>query len=572
MGILLVVAFISGLVTILAPCIWPLLPIVLSTSTGGGRGKSLGITLGVISSFFVLTLSISTLVRLFGFDPNILRLVAVLVLGILGMSLVVPAFSFKLEALVSKLSGSFGSRLKSSNNGFIGGFTVGIALGIVWTPCAGPILATIATLAATQSVNLQAVLVTLVYVIGVGIPLFIFSFGASWFFEKSKFVGKYTGRIQQIFGILMVLTALAIYTNYDKVIQTKLLDLFPSYTNLLTSLETKPQVQNQLNDIRGGETSLATGSDLKDLGPAPDFVGINNWLNSQPLKMADLKGKVVLVDFWTYTCINCVRTLPYVTSWYDKYHDKGFVVVGVHTPEFEFEKNTQNVANAIMQYKINYPVAQDNDYATWTNYKNQYWPAKYLIDANGRLRMVHFGEGNYEETEKAIQQLLAESGQNANMDLSQFTTDQPSRLTTPETYLGLKRLESFASNEEPAQGTREYTASGHLGVDKFAYQGKWDIEEEYAQASAGSVLELNFTANKVYLVTTPGGDMGKFKVLIDGKAVDVNSAGVSVKDGVVEVGTSNLFNLVDLKGKVGQHILRLEFETDGVKVFAFTFG
>jgi cytochrome c biogenesis protein CcdA/thiol-disulfide isomerase/thioredoxin len=575
MLILLFIAFVSGLVTILAPCIWPLLPIILSSSVGGGKGKAFGITLGIMASFAFFTLTISSLVMLFHFDPNVLRLLAVVVIGFLGLTLAVPALSLRLEALVSRFTGKLGGRF-AERGGFLGGLVTGIALGVVWTPCAGPILATIATLAATSAVNFQIVLVTLVYVLGVGIPLFFFALGGSWFFAKSRFVNKFTGRIQQVFGIIMILTALAIYTNYDKVLQAKLLDVFPSYTNFIIKLENTGGVQEQLDILRGRETSRTdtstVPSNLNDYGEMPDFAGIEKWLNSEPLRIADLKGKVVLVDFWTYTCINCIRTLPYVTSWYEKYKDKGFVVVGVHTPEFEFEKKTENVQSAISQYKINYPVAQDNNYETWNAYNNRYWPAKYLIDTKGHLRKFHFGEGKYEEMEMAIQELLTEAGNAAQADLSSFEGDKPTRLQTPETYLGLLRMERFGSREDPAIGSKVYTTSGSLPRHYFAYQGRWSIQNEYSKASQGAVLEINFFANKVYLVTTPDGQMGRIRVFLDGKAVGENNQGADVENGTVEVGKSNLFNLIDLGGNPSEHILRLEFETDGVQVYAFTFG
>ncbi len=258
------------------------------------------------------------------------------------------------------------------------------------------------------------VLVTLAYVSGVGLPLFLFAYGGQKVVGKTRFLSAYTGRVQQAFGVLILLTAVSIYTNYDKVIQLKLLEAFPSYSSALTSFEKNDAIKQQLDVLKGRKPSNVT-TDARGLfnenKPAPEFVGITKWLNTdKPLTLKDLKGKVVLVDFWTYTCINCIRTLPHVTSWYDKYKDQGFVVIGVHTPEFQFEKETKNVENAIKQYKINYPVPQDNDFATWNAYDNQFWPAEYLIDAKGTIRRTHFGEGKYDEMEMAIQTLLKESG------------------------------------------------------------------------------------------------------------------------------------------------------------------
>src|SRR3989344_1021676 len=334
MLVLLFFAFISGLVTILAPCIWPLLPIFLSSTTAGGKSKPLGITLGIITSFAFLTLTISYIVKIIPFDPNILRLFAVLIIGFLGLTLVVPKLTLLIEGLVSRFSARYNFAPGFSNpknKGFRGGMITGLALGIVWSPCAGPILATIATLAATQSVNLGIILVTIAYVIGVWIPLFIFATLGSRFFSKSRALSPYTGQIQKIFGIIMILTAFAIFTNYDKVIQAKLLDAFPSYSTFLFDLESNSAVKKQLDILKGKKEisdkapmnksiiMVTPSLSLPNLGPAPEFTGITKWLNPEKvLTIQDLRGKVVLIDFWTYTCINCIRTLPFVTSWYEK--------------------------------------------------------------------------------------------------------------------------------------------------------------------------------------------------------------------------------------------------------------
>ncbi len=568
MPILLLVAFISGFVTILAPCIWPLLPIVLSASATGGRRRAFGISLGVVSSFGAFTLLTSYLVSLLKFDPNILRIFAVVVIGFLGATLVIPALSKRMEAAVSRLSGRFGSRLQGKE-GFWGGLTIGVALGIVWTPCAGPILATIATLAATKAVNFQIVLVTAVYCLGVGIPLFLFASAGSRVFAKSRFVSQYIGRIQQIFGIVMILTAIAIFTSYDKVLELKLLNSFPSYSQLLNKLE--GTVGGQLDAIRGKTSSRESQSvDLRDYGPAPEVAGGGNWLNSKPLKLADLRGHVVLVDFWTYTCINCIRTLPYVESWYEKYRDRGFVVIGVHTPEFEFEKKTENVAAALPRYKISYPVVQDNDYKIWDAFGNQYWPADYLIDANGNIRDVHFGEGNYDQTETAIADLIAEAGGKVDRNLVSIADQTPKGSLTPETYLGKTRMDRFSSNEKVNGGSENFTLPDRLNEDNFAYQGTWDVEGEFAKAQAGSDLFFNFNASKVYLVMHPSSAGEKVKVYLDGKPIDAQAGGSDVLGGEVNIDSDRLYSLINLKNK-GRHLLRLEFG-GGTSVYAFTFG
>ena len=411
MMILLLFAFVSGLITILAPCIWPLLPIVLSSSSTGGKRKPLGITLGIIASFSFFTLAISSLVKNVNINPDIPRFLAVIIIGLCGFLMVIPALSFKVEGILSRLSSYCSHTTKPPSTGWLGGLMTGVSLGVVWSPCAGPILATIAALAVTREVSVDVVLVTLAYVLGVGIPLFLFASAGAWLFTKSRLLSRYTGRIQQAFGIVMILTAIGMYTNYDTAVAATLLDTLPAYAHWQNTLEGNQLVQAQLEMLASKSVLPTAAVALPDLGLAPDFVGITQWLNtSTPVSLSQLRGKVVLVDFWTYACINCIRTLPHVTSLYEKYKETGFIVIGVHTPEFEYEKRTANVERALKQFKIYYPVAQDNDYATWKAYHNRFWPAQYVIDTKGHLRMVHTGEGAYEEIETAVKVLLQEAG------------------------------------------------------------------------------------------------------------------------------------------------------------------
>jgi len=567
MIILLVFAFIAGLVTILAPCVWPLLPVILASTSTGEKRKPLGVTLGIITTFALFTLTISYIVKIIPFDPNNLRLFAVVVIGFLGLILVIPKLSQVVEGWVSRLSSSVGNKARGAHDeGFKGGFILGSALGIVWTPCAGPILATIATLAATRSLNIETILVSLVYVIGVGIPLFFFALGGRWIFTKTRFLSKHTGRVQQIFGIVMIITAIGIFTNYDKILQAKLLDTFPRISSFV-KVENNKEIKQQLNLLKKKSDEMKKDvpkinlqqNNLPNLGKAPEFVGIYKWLNTEkPLTMAALRGKVVLVDFWTYTCINCIRTLPFVTSWYEKYKDKGFVVIGVHTPEFEFEKKTENVENAIKQYSIHYPVPQDNDYATWNAYSNQYWPAEYLIDAQGNIRRTHFGEGEYDQTEMAIKKLLEEAGAKIDTELLNVKDQTPKTTLSPETYLGLLRRDRYTKDNPP--------------LHFFSYGGQWNVQNEYAESTGDSSLEFNFYADRVFLVITPSDGKDTVNVFLDGKLIDSSTAGRDVVDGKVTIDEARLYNLVDMKGKAGQHLLKLEFKTKRTKVFAFTFG
>ncbi len=578
MILLIFFAFLAGFVTVLTPCIWPLLPIVLSGSIGAGHKRPLGITLGVIISFYVFTLFLSYLVNIFHLDPNILRIIAVIILVILGLSLIIPRISAMIETGLSRLSGIFGQR-KNSGNGFGSGFITGLSLGIVWAPCAGPILASIVALNAVGKFNLSVVLVSLAYVIGVGIPLFIFSYFGQKLFTKTRFLSKYLEKIQQIFGILVLLMALAIFTHYDTYLESQLLNAFPIFN--LNGFESSSVVSNELNQLKGNldnsNGQLDNSSLFNSNYPAPDFIGITKWLNlpkgQNSLSLKDLKGKVVLVDFWTYTCINCIRTLPHVTTWYDKYSKYGFIVVGIHTPEFEFEHDTNNVLSAIKMYNIHYPVGQDNNYATWNNYNNQYWPAEYLIDTNGVVRRTEFGEGEYNQMETAIQDLLKENGKNVNLKLSNMPDTTPKQELSPETYLGSNRMQYYYPTGSLVSGSQNLTLDNSLSENSFSLGGSWIINGEYAQTGNNAKLLYNFYANNVYLVLNSGQNkMPTVKVLLDGKPISDSQAGADVKNGVVTIDSDRLYNLVNLHGNTSNHILELDFSNAGTQAFAFTFG
>lgn len=597
MFILLGFAFLSGLVTILAPCIWPLLPIVLSySSSGKGYLKPLGVTLGIILSFALFTLSLSYLVKIFGLNVNVLRVVAVIIISFLGLTLLIPSLASRIESIVSKIGSLFGPSSPQPETGFWGGLITGLSLGMVWSPCAGPILAAIATLAATRQVSWQIILVTMVYVVGIGIPLFALAYGGRQIITKTRFISAYTGRIQQVFGAIMILTAVAIYTNYDKVIEAKLLNIFPQFGQALNKFESNSAVKQQLARLTGRSSNMTNSTKelFNENTHAPDLVGISQWLNTdKPLSIKDLKGKVVLVDFWTYTCINCIRTLPFVTNWYDKYRDQGLVVIGVHTPEFQFEHDADNVLRAIKQYNIHYPVALDNNYDTWNNFNNSYWPAEYLIDANGKIRRTHFGEGKYDEMEMAIQELLKEAGQQVSAGLAKIPEQTPTHNISPETYLGANRMAYYYPSGRIAEGEHVFKLAEHPPLNSFSYGGEWNIGGENAIAGANATLVYHFSANKVFLVLrsgTVGTTLGlstsncgqpegcpynknaQIKVYLDGMLLNASNAGQDVVNGVVTVTADKLYNLIDLHGKYGDHILKLEFLNSGIEVFAFTFG
>ncbi len=579
MIILYSVAFLSGLLTILAPCIWPLLPIVLADVTQSkSKRRPLGITVGVALSFTILTLSISVLESSLGLNPNVLRKVAVVVLVLLGVSMVIPKASQWLETRISRLSGRFGNVGKNNRSDFSGGFITGLALGIVWAPCSGPILASIATLAATNKVSFQVVIVTLFYVTGVSIPLFGFAVGGQNLLARSRRLSKYTGKIQIAAGVVLILTAIAISTNYDKTLEAKLLNAIPSYSSSLTKIESTKSVSNALaklkNRIVSGQATINNSRLFNVNTPAAGFDGGTDWLNpAKPVTLSSLKGKVVLVDFWTYTCINCIRTLPHVTSWYNKYHPYGFEVIGVHSPEFAFEQDKGNVLAAIARFNIKYPVVQDNSLSIWNAYNNQYWPAEYLIDANGNIRRADFGEGQYDEMEKAIQLLLTQSGAKVPATLTGVPNTTPTNQLTPETYFGSSRNQFGFPQPINSNGTFSLKSHRSVPANRFDFGGTWIITNEYAQASAGSTITESFSANHVYMILKPHAPGASDRVLVslDGKPLSGATAGADVKNGVITVDSDRLYDIYS-SSQYAQGVLGFTFQDAGTQAFTFTFG
>jgi len=582
---LLLFAFFSGVITILAPCIWPLLPLLLSASGQEGKKRPLGVVAGIVTSFTLFTLFLSYLLNILPINPDIFRKIAVVIIVILGLTLLIPALNRYLEGLVSQFTGRFGGVAGKKREGFWGGYGNGFFLGILWSPCAGPILAAIATLAATRSVSLEAFFVTLAFAIGVGIPLFVIAALGQRFFTRSRKLSPYTAKIQQMFGAIMILAALAIMFNLDKALQVKLLDSFPSYGSALNFIEESDVVKEKIEILEGynNESSnpdqILKGKQKSEaidhLKKAPGFQGNTQWLNAaKPFTIDEFEGNVVLIDFWTYSCINCIRTLPHVTGWYEKYRNDGFVVIGVHTPEFAFEHKTENVEEALERYTITYPVVQDNDYKIWRAYENRYWPAHYLIDAQGNIRYTHFGEGKYEETEQVIQNLLQEAQLlSQKKDLINKNAEGPQRGQTSETYLGYERMERFASPEDVMNDSAKiYSFPSVLEKDTFSFDGEWIVEKERSISGDDAQMKLAFSGSRVFLVMSPpeNGE-GRIQVYLDGKLINRNVAGTDVKGGRVVVDEERLYELVRLDG-VQQHELKLHFESPRVAVYAFTFG
>lgn len=569
MVLLVFFAFLAGLVTILSPCILPVLPLVLSGSVGGGHKRPLGVTFGFILSFTVFTLFLSSIVKATGIPSDYLRNISVVILIFFGLSLLFPAFQNFSEKMFSKIISVINISPGNAGNGLVGGFILGLTLGLIWTPCVGPIIASVITLAAANSVNGGAVLITLAYSTGTAIPMFLIIYFGRTVFKKTPWISQHSSDIQKIFGITMILVSVLIFLNFDRQFQTFILTKFPQYGAGLTKIEDNKLVKNALKDLKNVKDS-ASSVQTSDMYPAaPQLVVGGKWFNTQPLSIQNLKGKVVLVDFWTYTCINCIRTLPYVKSWDQKYRDKGLVIIGVHTPEFEFEKNPDNVSKAIDDFAIRYPVMQDNDYQTWNAYNNEYWPADYLIDKNGKIRDTHFGEGDYDKTEQEIQNLLKETGATVTEPIHNpgYTIDTAS----PETYLGYDRLGNFASPQPVLRNSDStYTIPHDLPLNSFAYEGVWQINKQTATPQKGASMAYHFKAKDVYLVMNTKSDNSKVAVYLDGKPYQ-GSQNTDVSDQTLTVGENRLFHILHFTN-AEEHILLLKFEDNNASVFAFTFG
>lgn len=590
MLLLVVFAFLAGVVTVLSPCILPVLPIVLSSSVGEGKQRPLGVIIGFIFSFTFFTLFLSSIVSATGVSAESVRLFSIVIIFLFGAALLFPKIQVYLEKFFTYFS-KFTP--KTQKKGLFGGVLVGMSLGLLWTPCVGPILAAVISLAITGSVTSQAVFITLAYAIGTAIPMFAIMVGGRNLLNKVPWLLKNTGNIQKAFGVVMMATAIGIFYNVDRQFQTWILEVFPEYGTGLTFFEQVEFIQDEIDTLQPGSGTAPTGQpsfemlgddgrtsdgQLPQLYQAPDFQPTGDWFNTEPLTLEDLEGQVVLLDFWTYSCINCIRTLPFLRDWHEKYADKGLVIVGAHAPEFEFEKNSQNVADAIEDFELEYPVFQDNEFLTWRAYNNRFWPAKYLIDKQGVVRYTHFGEGKYIETENNIRLLLDETPLSESEKNPEAVHADQGRLRrqTPETYLGHFRANGYAQTNilKDQENQLEYTSS-LIPENAVVLNGAWYAHGEYIEAREdGAQLDLNFLGQKVFLVMelAEGVTEGSVQVELDGSPLPAAYLTQDMSQpGILEVTEPRKYDLLDLGDDYGQHVLTLTFD-ESVRAFAFTFG
>jgi cytochrome c biogenesis protein CcdA/thiol-disulfide isomerase/thioredoxin len=570
--LLIAFALLAGAGTALSPCVLPVLPAVLAAGTTGGRRRPLGVVVGLTASFTFATVALVYVIDALGLPDDFTRKLAIVVLAAFGITLLLPPVSDRVEAFASRLTG--GPRT-ARGEGFWSGAVLGASLGFVYAPCAGPILAGVITVSATQHLTAEKLTIALAYGAGTGLVLYAILLGGR---RLTARLAPVRGRVNAAMGALMLAVALMLATNADIRFETWLARNAPAaIVDPTNGLEQSHAVADELAQLRGGghfavpagATAAESGRRLPVVAAAPELAGTGRWFNSRPLSIRSLRGRVVLIDFWTYTCINCLRTLPHVEAWYERYRRDGLTVIGVHTPEFPFERIAGNVDEAIHSNGLTYPVVQDNDYATWNAYGNQFWPAKYLIDASGNVRYIHFGEGAYGTTEKAIRSLLAERGaRRLGPDTSVRAQVASEGVTTPESYLGLARGAGFA--QPPRAGTNTYRLPSRVGPEGLAFGGRWTESPEAATAAGHSSLELNFNARRVFLVLGSPSGPEPVRVFLDGRPLSPRQAGSDVHGGRLLVGAQRLYSLVDLPA-VGRHTLVLRFAS-GVSGYAFTFG
>ena len=594
MALLILFALLAGAGTAITPCVLPVLPALLSASAVGGRRRPVGIVVGLATTFTIAIVALAQLVKGVGLASGAARDVAIVVLLGFGVVMLSPTLAARVQAPLSRL-GRFGPR--SRGDGFWSGVGVGGALGFVCAPCAGPILAAVTAVSASSGASVRVIVVALAFAAGLSAVMLLYGLGGRAVISRVRRLARPL-LVERTLGVVLILTGVVMATNLDVRFEEALArdTSLPAFlVDPTRSLENSNAVQNGLASLRPpsrfavrqreasnvpmppavgvGIPGVNTPS-LPDLGAAPEFVNTQRWFNTPrdgPLTLVGLRGHVVLVDFWTYTCINCIRTLPFLKGLYATYHPYGLELVGVEAPEFTFEQEAGNVRQAISADGIRYPVVQDNNLSTWNAYQNEYWPAEYLIDTRGQVRHTQFGEGDYKQSEAAVRALLYQAGVHDLPPPISAAAIMPSAgLATPETYFNSDRATGFAQPLKP--GLRFYPGVNAPALSQFALHGTWRVNSQSATATApGAAIEAGFQAAHVYLVMTSTGNVPRTaRVLLDGHPIARGEAGADVHGGLVTVQGQRLYSLVSLHG-AEHHSLTVEVPP-GVSAYDFTFG
>ncbi len=575
--LIFLLAYFGGILTILSPCILPVLPFVFARADRSFMRSTLPMLVGMAATFAI----VATLAAVGGGwavrANEVGRWAALVLLALFGIALVFPSISDRLTRPIVAL-GSRMTEREGQGDSVWSALVLGIATGLLWAPCAGPILGIIFTAAALNGASLNTTLLLLAYALGaatsLGLALLV---GGKVFARMKKSLGA-SERIRQVLGVLVLLGVAAIALGLD----TRVLSSFSSAqtARLETGLARKLGASQKM-----GETATRTNN-MGDLvlpveGELPPLTGLGPWFNSAELTREQLRGKVVVIDFWTYSCINCLRSIPYVKAWDERYRKDGLVVIGVHAPEFAFEREPANVERSVKDLGIRYPVAVDNNYVLWRAFQNNYWPAHYFVDAQGRVRYHHFGEGDYDGSERVIRQLLAEAGHApAGQPMQQVTATgaqaaaAAEQIGSPETYVGYARADRFVSPGGLLQDKAKSYAGAPLSLNDWSLEGQWrDGRQSAHSLSASAKISFRFHSRDLHLVLGSGtGRSIRFRVTLDGKAPGPD-AGVDINgDGVGTVTEQRLYQLVRQKGAVKDRTFTIEFLDPGVDAFAFTFG
>jgi len=565
-----ILAYFGGALTILSPCILPVLPFVFARSDRPFLRNGLPMLAGMALTF-ALVATLAAIGGGWAVRANQYgRIASLAVLALLGLSLLSARVADWIAAPFVALGNRLSQQSAANDNSVFSAAGLGVATGLLWAPCAGPILGLLLTGAALNGASVQTTFLLLAYAAGAATSLALaLAIGGRVFalMKRSLGAGEW---VRRVLGGLVLAGVAAISLGLDTGVLTKV------------SLARTGGLEQRLVDAVRAAPAAKTAESLSQEGPVPSLDGATQWLNTEPLTAEALKGKVVLVDFWTYSCINCIRALPYVRGWADKYKDYGLVVIGVHSPEFAFEKEPANVVKAVQDLGITYPVALDNRYAVWRAFGNEYWPAHYFADAQGQIRHHHFGEGDYRQSEDVIRQLLTQAGQrnlpegyvepNAQGAAAAASGDSA---RSPETYLGYDRARNFASGPVVTDSSATYHEPAALTLNQWALDGGWTVGEENARLdSAQGKIAYRFRGRDLHLVLAPGPD-GKpvrFRVLIDGKAPGADH-GVDIDaEGNGTIASRGLYQLVRQTDGARERTFEILFLDPGVSAFAFTFG
>jgi cytochrome c biogenesis protein CcdA/thiol-disulfide isomerase/thioredoxin len=569
------IGLVGGLITGISPCVLPVLPVVfLSGGVQANRPKQAGtrqgrraqqvavtgtdrrrpylVVAGLAISFSVFTLLGTLALSTLPLPDDIIRWTGLAVLVVLGVAMMFPQVQDLLERPFARIR-------QREVSGEHGGFVLGLALGAVYVPCAGPVLAAITVAGATGKIGWRTVALTVAFAVGTAIPLLIFALAGRGVAERVRAFRDRQRGFRIAAGLVVIGLAVALTFNVTDALQRTI----PDYTAGLNTALNKAGAQKQLAPAQSeslAQCSQEPASVLQNCGKAPAISGIQQWLNTPgdtALNTASLTGKVVLVDFWAYSCINCQRSIPHAEAWYSAYQSDGFEVIGVHTPEYAFEHVASNVAAGTKRLNITYPVALDNNYTTWNNFGNDSWPAEYLIDATGQIRHVSIGEGDYSTTEALIRQLLTAANPNVTLPAGTDVPDTTptSQDQTPETYLGAQRQQAYVGGALTA-GTHSYSYPSGLPDDEFALTGTWNVTDESITSVTGAGIKLSYLADDIYLDV---GGTGTITATVDGKTTTYQVTGAPDIYTVLQRSTSEPGTLtVEL--------------SPGLSAYSFTFG